>query len=290
MNRHPPLPSHACGAREAQEEDHRDRRSHARRRPDRRIFVVPVVMLMTPNKKAQRIAQKVEDMNSIRNMVNIMITDGAPAAPDGRLDVYKALLSNEDSTEEIVYLCRSARTGEGPTIEQIRAGDYSRFPFVRAKGELTMRESYGRPLLWDPRAARKRRARGGIRPWVRQSADGGRVSATHPGVRPQVSRSAQIALAAGALALVAMFLVSQLEVEPDAESSMTAAEQLDDQRRLKQLSMYVALRTEVPFTKGGQLDVYRIVLEAEPDERAVVDLCFSARAKSGPSIDEIKAG
>lgn len=105
-----------------------------------------------------------------------------------------------------------------------------------------------------------------------------------------MSGRARIALAAGALALAAMFIVSRLESKPDVDLSMALAEQADDQERLKQLAVYTFLRTDVPFTKGGQLDVYRIVLEAEPDEREVVNLCFSARARSGPTIEEIKAG
>ena len=111
-------------------------------------FVLPIILLVTPNTKTMRIAQKVEDTNNIRQMVGVMISDGADAAPDGRVDVYKALLATTDNPQQLVEICRGARTGKGATIEQIRGGDYSQFPFVRAKGTVTL-EMTDRPLLWD---------------------------------------------------------------------------------------------------------------------------------------------
>jgi len=105
-----------------------------------------------------------------------------------------------------------------------------------------------------------------------------------------MTNGAKVAISAGIVGLIAMVVVSQLSPDAGPDRSLAIAEEAEDQARLKQLAMYVALRTEVPLTKGGQLDLYRVVLEAEPDERAVVDLCFSARARSGPTIEEIKAG
>ena len=105
-----------------------------------------------------------------------------------------------------------------------------------------------------------------------------------------MTRGAKIAIGAGIVSLVALAIVSRLSPKAGRDPALAMAEEADDQRRLKQLAMYVVLRTDVPLTKGGQLDLYRIVLDVEPNERAVVDLCFSSRARQGPTIEEIKAG
>jgi len=105
-----------------------------------------------------------------------------------------------------------------------------------------------------------------------------------------VSRGARIALGAGVFGLLALAIVSQLSPEPGRDPNLAIVEEAEDQARLKQLAMYVVLRTDLPLTKGGQLDLYRVVLDAEPNERAVIDLCFSARARQGPTIEEIRAG
>ena len=62
------------------------------------------------------------------------------------MDIYRALLAAVTDTEEMVALCR--RDGVGPTLEQIRDGDYSQFPYQRAEGAASM-ENGGKPVFWD---------------------------------------------------------------------------------------------------------------------------------------------
>jgi hypothetical protein len=105
-----------------------------------------------------------------------------------------------------------------------------------------------------------------------------------------MTKGAKIAVAAGLLGLVALTISKRIEPKPERDPARARAEQAEDEARLKALAMYVALRIDIPFTKGGQLDVYRIVMDAEKDERAIVDLCYSARARNGPNIEEIQRG
>jgi len=106
-----------------------------------------------------------------------------------------------------------------------------------------------------------------------------------------MNRGSKIALFAAVGALIGLGVTKLLPTPLGGPGvDLVRAEEAEDFARLKQIAMYSALRLELPLTKGGQLDVYRIVLEADPDERAVVDLCFSARARSGPTIEQIKKG
>jgi len=68
-----------------------------------------------------------------------------PLAPDGRLDVY-AILGRTMSPEHIREVCTSARSGEGPTADEIEADDYLHFPYQRYRGEPQELDTL---VLWD---------------------------------------------------------------------------------------------------------------------------------------------
>ncbi|MFQ5843995.1 MAG: hypothetical protein ACE5JG_03315, partial [Planctomycetota bacterium] len=69
-------------------------------------------------------------------------TGTLPLAPDGRIDVYR--IAGPD-------FLRSARSGCGPTPEEVRRGDYAGFPYKRFRGKEF--SPYGdAPLLWDREA------------------------------------------------------------------------------------------------------------------------------------------
>ncbi len=93
---------------------------------------------------------KIFDLNNLRGISGSLIgADPTPFVKDGRLDVYGALRShNGDDEEYVLMLCTSARTGRGPTWEMIQAGDYSRFPYERAKGPIREGDK-SQLLLWD---------------------------------------------------------------------------------------------------------------------------------------------
>ena len=75
-----------------------------------------------------------------------------PVAADGRIDVYAAAFL-EGTQEQIDELFRSERLGIGPTLAEVRAGDYTNFPYQRFKGV----PSRGDPLLWDKQPVRRYR-------------------------------------------------------------------------------------------------------------------------------------
>lgn len=125
--------------------------------------ILPLLIVLTP--KSQTLAQRLEDTNDLRIIAGLLIiAEEVPLAPDGRIDVY-AVLREEFSanTKEIVDICTSSRTGKGPTVKEIEAGDYRNFPYQRYKGARD-RKSYVRvPVVWDraPYDYRPPRGKGG---------------------------------------------------------------------------------------------------------------------------------
>ena len=78
-------------------------------------------------------------------------------AADGRIDIYSVLRNEWAATSartvsdlDIVRICTSARFGKGPTLAEIRAGDYSNFPYIRRRGPWKAGRAREIPLLWDP--------------------------------------------------------------------------------------------------------------------------------------------
>lgn len=96
-------------------------------------------------------AQKIEDMNSLRQLANLAIVNGlddrTPLAPDGRLDVYAVLKRENRPMADRVEMCTSQRSGKGPSAAEIEAGDYRRFPWHRYKGKVDHRDVVF--LLWE---------------------------------------------------------------------------------------------------------------------------------------------
>lgn len=90
-----------------------------------------------------------EDINSLRQLAGLVLdVDGAlPVDSEGRIDAYKLMMQEGFFDEVMVYLCRSVRFDEGPTIEQIRAGDRSAFPYIAGWPD----GPESRPVFWDRR-------------------------------------------------------------------------------------------------------------------------------------------
>lgn len=101
--------------------------------------------------KMARVADELEDHNRLKRILVLMHTNAPKPrwAADGRVDVYGVLLQAGLAEEEIIDLCRSSRSRGGPTLDEIRAGDYSDFPFARRRQPLT--GSATEVLLWDRR-------------------------------------------------------------------------------------------------------------------------------------------
>jgi len=94
----------------------------------------------------EAIARTLDDVERAKKLVAIAVFEKAPAAADGRVDIYRPLLATVRDADELVALC--SRSGQGPTLEQIRAGDYSQFPYQRAEGGASM-ENGSKPVFWD---------------------------------------------------------------------------------------------------------------------------------------------
>ena len=72
---------------------------------------------------------------------------GPKIGADGRLDVYR-FVRREEITEEDFDVFASSRAGIRPTNAEIKAGDYTHFPFARYKG-VTKRGVHVIPWLWE---------------------------------------------------------------------------------------------------------------------------------------------
>ena len=88
----------------------------------------------------------VEDMASVRNLVQVVGHSDELPMKDGKLDVY-AIVVLWEIGETLLDVFTSARFKYGPTEEQILGGDYSSFPYERYAGPVPPPE--GAPLLWD---------------------------------------------------------------------------------------------------------------------------------------------
>ena len=94
----------------------------------------------------EAIARTLDDVERAKKLVAIAVFEKAPAAADGRVDIYRPLLATIRDENELVALC--SRLDRGPTLEEIRAGDYARFPYQRAEGGASM-ENGQMPVFWD---------------------------------------------------------------------------------------------------------------------------------------------
>ncbi len=96
------------------------------------------------------LGQRQGDLFSLTDIRRVVLrTDPVPLAPDGKIDVYKALQRTIDDPDLLKSLCSSERKGGGPSYEMIKAGDYSKFPFERARGPVR-RDDPNQMLFWDP--------------------------------------------------------------------------------------------------------------------------------------------
>jgi hypothetical protein len=111
-----------------------------------------LVVVLIP--KSQSIAHELDDMNDMRQMVGLIAAETGSGevamAVDGRIDVYAVLLKLRQADSNLVEICTSARFGKGPTLAEIRAGDYSEFPYIRRRGAWELGSAREIPLMWDP--------------------------------------------------------------------------------------------------------------------------------------------
>jgi len=93
-----------------------------------------------------------EDLNNVKQMVaEMLMADRIEATADGRIDVYRVVFGQIELTEENVTILRHVRSDRGPSIAEVRAGDYGNFVWERALAEDVRGAKEKVPMLWDPR-------------------------------------------------------------------------------------------------------------------------------------------
>lgn len=74
-----------------------------------------------------------------------------PLDEQGRIDVYSLVRDGSLAEKDALVWFHSERTARGPSAAEIKAGDYTRFPYQRFKGRV--KPGWPLPLLWDRTAA-----------------------------------------------------------------------------------------------------------------------------------------
>jgi hypothetical protein len=93
-----------------------------------------------------------EDINNLRCIVGLAVAEPQTPMKDGVFDPY-AFVRKGDVLREQYGVFHSARSGTGPTDEEIERGDYTNFPWQRHRGD---GKRIGRfPLLWEKEADKK---------------------------------------------------------------------------------------------------------------------------------------
>lgn len=87
-----------------------------------------------------------EDMSQMRNLAGLLVLSNFPMR-DGALDVYR--VADDVAEERQLDLLRSARTGIGPSREELAEGDYTHFPYERFRGDAPPPGAEPVPVLWD---------------------------------------------------------------------------------------------------------------------------------------------
>lgn len=101
-----------------------------------------------PARRGDRAAM-MEDVNSLRQLMGLIILAEKPPVKDGALDPY-AFVRMGDIARKNYVIYRSTRTGQGPTDDEIERGDYTNFPWERYRGDGSgLRGPTLIPLLWE---------------------------------------------------------------------------------------------------------------------------------------------
>ena len=116
------------------------------------VFLVGLPLATVATPKGTEIAERLEDLTDVRIMLDALhagpLGEETPLASDGKLNIYRVLRREGMSDADIVKLCRSSRSGTGPTADEVKGGDYANFPYERHAGPVDIETE--RALLWDP--------------------------------------------------------------------------------------------------------------------------------------------
>jgi hypothetical protein len=97
-------------------------------------------------RKRGRHRPRLEDQNNLRNIVGLAVSVEKLPMKDGAFDPYY-LVRNGDIRGSNIKILSSVRFKIGPTEEEATAGDYTKFPWERYRGEPKPRGAPPYPLL-----------------------------------------------------------------------------------------------------------------------------------------------
>jgi hypothetical protein len=89
--------------------------------------------------------QRTEDRRRLASIARLVVTSARLPMKDGAFDPYDFVRTGEIGDTS---LFQSARYGRGPTEEEAKAGDYSKFPWERYRGARRL-GGPPFPLLWE---------------------------------------------------------------------------------------------------------------------------------------------
>lgn len=112
------------------------------------LAVASFGVLVTGNTKVRYGIKPIDDAYSLRVLTGWLITEGFPLDETGKLDVYALYRGPIELEERTARLCFSLRSNRGPSLEQIREGDYAQFPWIRRVGRPTFEAIV--PMMWEP--------------------------------------------------------------------------------------------------------------------------------------------
>lgn len=100
------------------------------------------------------IVDRVQDINGLRYMAGSTFfattsNKAMPMARDGRIDIYALLETSDNTRDELVQFCFSARAGKGPSRAEFDAGDYTNFPYQRRRGAPDLKTPEGALIVWE---------------------------------------------------------------------------------------------------------------------------------------------
>lgn len=116
-----------------------------------------LVVVLIP--KSQVRVHQLQDTNDLREIAGFIVSaeSDVPIARDGRIDVYAFLRREGVDRQAILDICRSDRTGKGPSWAEVEAGDCTNFPYQRHRGALDPESPVAVPVVWDREATKGQR-------------------------------------------------------------------------------------------------------------------------------------
>ncbi|MHC4952551.1 MAG: hypothetical protein ACYTGZ_01575 [Planctomycetota bacterium] len=114
------------------------------------LLAMAVILVVRPLLVGPQLVKAREslDLTRLLRITSLLVRlEKPPLTSGGQLDVYRLLAS--DAEFDPVDLCKSARSKSGPTLDEIRAGDYRRFPYARINTPFDPRDEHETAVLWD---------------------------------------------------------------------------------------------------------------------------------------------